>query len=364
MIELYSLHWSHYVEKVRWALDFKRLDYTVIPVSVPGKPEMAHLKCAGVESSGAGRVLTVPTILDTATGECVTESSAILEYLDRKYSDLPLLAPREQEQETWQWVSYLDGALGLPARRLGYTQLILEVPELLVELFMKDAGKGFFMRPVIRRVAAVALSGLLIQRFRLLHLRDDKVLESAFAALRQVAARLKDREYLAGGVFSAADITLASLLRPLRVVPIVREHPEFEALFSWQENLFGTHGRPELLYETRIREQREKRGWSVGCVRWFRDIGGDVKIGDPGAVDSRSPRNDQQSISRARSRSPGWIICGCAISADMRANFKVRESPDSAALHPGYTFGGQCVARKLSSALRKASRKSASSSEE
>ena len=33
MIELYKLHWSHYVEKVRWALDFKQLPWRGIEVA-------------------------------------------------------------------------------------------------------------------------------------------------------------------------------------------------------------------------------------------------------------------------------------------------------------------------------------------
>jgi hypothetical protein len=32
MIELYKLHWSHYVEKVRWALDFKKLEWRGIDI--------------------------------------------------------------------------------------------------------------------------------------------------------------------------------------------------------------------------------------------------------------------------------------------------------------------------------------------
>jgi glutathione S-transferase len=32
MITLYQLHWSHYVEKVRWALDYKNVEWSAVDV--------------------------------------------------------------------------------------------------------------------------------------------------------------------------------------------------------------------------------------------------------------------------------------------------------------------------------------------
>lgn len=40
MIELYKLQWSHYVEKARWALDFKQLPWCGIEVVAFTKKEM------------------------------------------------------------------------------------------------------------------------------------------------------------------------------------------------------------------------------------------------------------------------------------------------------------------------------------
>ena len=45
MITLYQLHWSHFVEKVRWALDYKGLEWTAVDVDPFTKRQMAHLKC-------------------------------------------------------------------------------------------------------------------------------------------------------------------------------------------------------------------------------------------------------------------------------------------------------------------------------
>ena len=43
MITLYQLHWSHYVEKVRWALDYKGLAWRAVEVEPFSKREMLHL---------------------------------------------------------------------------------------------------------------------------------------------------------------------------------------------------------------------------------------------------------------------------------------------------------------------------------
>ena len=71
MIELYKLHWSHYVEKVRWALDFKQLDWRGIDIVAFTKKEMQRFDCAQ----------TVPLIHDTATGVAISDSSPIIRVL-------------------------------------------------------------------------------------------------------------------------------------------------------------------------------------------------------------------------------------------------------------------------------------------
>ena len=52
MITLYQLHWSHYVEKVRWALDYKGLDWSAIDVDAFTKRQMHRLPCKLTLDSG------------------------------------------------------------------------------------------------------------------------------------------------------------------------------------------------------------------------------------------------------------------------------------------------------------------------
>src|ERR1700733_2376517 len=80
MITLYQLHWSHFVEKVRWALDYKGVEWTAVEVDPFSKREMHHLKCQTTLDSGR-KAYTVPTICDDATGAVLAESSGIIGYL-------------------------------------------------------------------------------------------------------------------------------------------------------------------------------------------------------------------------------------------------------------------------------------------
>ncbi|WP_266170565.1 glutathione S-transferase family protein [Dyella subtropica] len=265
MIELYKLHWSHYVEKVRWALDFKRLPWRGIDIVAFTKKEMQRFDCPQ----------TVPLIHDTATGVAISDSSPIIRYLDEAYPERRLfpLDPVEREQ-AWQWMLRLDSTLGLYARRLGYTQVIMECPQTLAQLFMPNVCGGLFTRRGWRRLAAPVLGMMLTLRFRFHRNQQDGVYEALEALLLPLAEKLERDRFLVGEQFTAADLTLASLLRPLRIVPHFSHHPKLQSLFVWQERLFREHGRDATFpYEDAIRAQRQRRGAMRGLVRWMRADG-------------------------------------------------------------------------------------------
>jgi Glutathione S-transferase len=289
MIELYKLHWSHYVEKVRWALDFKKLEWRGIDIVAFTKKEMRRFDCAQ----------TVPLIHDTTTGVAISDSSPIIRYLDETYPEHPLLPADTVEREAvWQWMLRLDSSLGLHARRLGYTQVIMECPHVLSQLFMPDVAGGLFARRGWRALAAPVLGAMLSLRFRFHRNRDDGVYEALEAQLVPIAVQLERDGYLVGRRFSAADITLASLLRPLRIVPHFAQHPRLQSLFAWQTRLFRMHDRDVAFpYEALIRTQRERRGSMRGRVRWMRPGT------EPGLMPGESPvlqvaQNDIHSVNR------------------------------------------------------------------
>jgi glutathione S-transferase len=293
MIELYKLNWSHYVEKVRWAMDFKQLPWRGIEVVAFIKKELQRFDCAP----------TFPLIHDTDTGVATSDSSPIIRYLDETYPQRPLLpADPVLREEAWQWMLRLDSTLGLHGRRLGYTQVIMECPNTLAQLFMANVAGGVFTRRGLCRPASAVLGAMLTLRFRFHRNRQDHVYEKLEAQLLPIAEKIEREGYLVGAVFSAADITLASLLRPLRIVPHFSHHPRLQSLFAWQQRLFREHGRDDAYpYEHAILAQRERSGRMRGRVRWMGMASQrmDVRTCDLSSVEIlQVARNDIHELSR------------------------------------------------------------------
>lgn len=253
MITLYELHWSHFCEKIRWALDFKNISWKKINISAFSKKEM-HKHPKNQE-----RYL-VPFIYDENTQIAMGESSQILRYLEDAYPE-PSFFPADlsKKELVYQWLIDLDSKLGIVGRRLGYSQLILENPSILSHLFLPKVWGGFFTLPGIRKIAGIALSMLLIKRFRFELNESLNLYEELEQYLLVIADKLKDKKYLIGDTFTAVDLTLAVYLRPLVIIPFFREHPGLINLFHWQERLLRAHNREsKLLYETLLEKHQIK----------------------------------------------------------------------------------------------------------
>lgn len=298
MIELYKLHWSHYVEKVMWALDYKEIPWRGIDIDAFSKKEMRHLN-ARYWLNEKVKSYTVPTIHDCEFNKTVADSTSILDYLDTQYPKTRPLIHEQHKPQIKKWLLWLDSELGTLARRTAYSQVILERPALLSRLFLNQTLGGILVKPVISSVSGVVLSSMLAQRFRILQNREDRVYEQAFQVLGSLAEHMKERSFVIGNEFSAADITLATLLRPLRIVPLFRNHQAFQELFEWQTELFKHHNRAQAyIYETELHNIRKKRGWSLGKRTWLHDS--DLSVTDfgrefPPQIEGKA-WNDHQSL--------------------------------------------------------------------
>lgn len=299
VITLYQLHWSHFVEKVRWALDFKGVEWRAIDVDPFTKREMRHLKSRTTLESGQ-RIHTVPTISDDATGVVTTGSADILDYLERTFPT-PALFPADalERTEVQRWVLWFDSTLGLAARRLAYTHIALEHPGLLAELFLPRVFPEGAGQSAKGKVVGIVIAGVLARRFRFAHNRTDRIYEELARCLRSAAHKLKGRRYLVGDSFSAADLTLAGLMRPVAAIPYFRELPELRELFEWRATLLRAHGRhAQSGYERAIHEMRQRRGYALGRPAWIPAL---AAVDEPVAApppEIASARNDQQPMGR------------------------------------------------------------------
>lgn len=107
MIELYQFELSHYCEKVRLILDYKGLPYRKVEVT-PGIGQLDLYRMSGQR--------LVPVLKDDS--EVIADSTAIAEYLDKKYPDRPII-PSDPKQRGLclmmeQWA---DESIGLNARK-------------------------------------------------------------------------------------------------------------------------------------------------------------------------------------------------------------------------------------------------------
>lgn len=252
MITLYELHWSHYCEKIRWALDYKKLPWKKVNINAFTKNEMKSLPSTQKRN-------LVPLIHDEKTKHYLGDSSPILRYLEETYPESPALFPQDRvaRDAMYQYIIQLDSKLAVIARRLAYTQIILEKPVILAALFLSDVCNGFFNLPGIRRISSAILGMMLIKRFSFEKNESLHLYEQLENYLLNIAEQLKTKKYLLDETFSAADLTLAVYLRPLLIVPFYKDHPGLINLFEWQASLFHEHKREEkFLYEELIEKNR------------------------------------------------------------------------------------------------------------
>jgi glutathione S-transferase len=251
----------------------------------------------------------------------LSESSEILAYLERQYPSPALYCESQPERdEVMQWVRWFDSDVGLAARRLAYTQIALEHPGYLGHLFVPHITGAAGAHGFKARLAGRIIGGVLTQRFRFHCIREDRVYEKLEQCLLFTARRLSARRYLVGERFTAADLTLAALLRPTAIVPYFREHPRLQSLYEWRAALLREQGREARAgYEAAVHEVRRKRGWSLGAVSW---IGGRA---DESSIDQipapSGVRNDQQAVA-------GWpLITGLLWYRRLRATCGLGRTP-------------------------------------
>ena len=125
---LWQLQISHYNEKVRWALDYKRIPHTRRSM-LPGVHRLMTKRLAGIDTSP---VMTID-------GEGIGDSSAILQVIEERWPE-PQLIPSDasQRERALELEDYFDEELGPHIRRAVYHEL-LPYPDVVIPLFTEGA---------------------------------------------------------------------------------------------------------------------------------------------------------------------------------------------------------------------------------
>lgn len=255
MLTLYELRWSHYCEKIRLALAYLGLPYRAVGISPFSKRELqAYARPAHLPN------FTVPALLDG--DRFVMDSTPVLRHLAQHHDPQQRLFPGNDANRAAIEAKLLefDTLLALPARRFGYSQLILESPSTLPRLFMPQAAGGFFTWPGVRWVAGHCLGIVLCKRFDFHQSESLGLYEALEGYLLRLAGELDGSEYVVGERFSAADLALAAQLRPITIVPFFRDHPGLQGLFARQAAVFAQYSdEGDFPYQTDVAQARRRR---------------------------------------------------------------------------------------------------------
>ena len=225
---LYHIQISHYNEKVRWALDYKR-----IPHVRRAPPPMMHSVWALAMTRGT----TFPVL--ALNGERIGDSTRIIEALEERYPDPPLYpADPGDRRRALELEEFFDEELGPHIRRALFAELTRDR-----ESFAQAASpRGGRVENLIYRTTAPAAAPVLRLRYGIKPDTAELGRRKTLAALDRVSAELQPSGYLVGDSFSIADLTAAALLMPI-VWPDEAEYlprgPFPESINRWRDSLSG-----------------------------------------------------------------------------------------------------------------------------
>jgi len=213
MMKLLEFPHSHYCEKARWALDYKRVPFEVVTV-MPG----LHMFTVRRVAPGT----SVPVLINE--NEVVQGSGSILDYLEKEYPEPSLMPENVSDRQACLEVEQaMDKPLGVNIRRILYYYL-LSHPDFVRYCFTHSMPrvKQFMFRlfyPVLRKK--------IYQSYVISIDRVEQARREFDDAMTELEKLLGQRPYLIGEQFSRADLSVAAMLS-LLVMP--REHP-----FPWIE---------------------------------------------------------------------------------------------------------------------------------
>jgi glutathione S-transferase len=205
---LWQLQLSHYNEKVRWALDHKRI------------PHVRRSLLPGLHSVQAKRLTgdTDTTPVLCLEGRAIGDSTPIIAALEQRWPQ-PALYPEDEEERrrALELEEFFDEELGPDIRRAVYHEL-LPHPEMVVPLFTH--GQRLPARLLVRATFPLLKVGMR-QRMRINAAAAEESRAKTVLAMDRLEEEIGPSGYLVGDSFTVADLTAAALF-----YPVVRP-PEF-----------------------------------------------------------------------------------------------------------------------------------------
>jgi glutathione S-transferase len=240
---LWHIPVSHYNEKVRWALAYKRIEHDR-RAPVPG----VHMAMALALTRGRSKTFPVLQL----DGRTIGDSSEIIAALEERWPD-PRLYPVDSGDRTraLELEHFFDEELGPHIRLLAWHEATKD------ERSFGRFCSALVPRP-LRPVAAPLSRTYLNLRYGVSNPEAAAVARAkVLAALDRLETELGERAYLVGDSFTVADLTAASLFYPLVNPPegptLPDAPPGFEEFvgplrsrrgYDWIAETFRRHRKP------------------------------------------------------------------------------------------------------------------------
>jgi glutathione S-transferase len=246
---LWHIPLSHYNEKVRWALDYKRIAHRR---RVLGPDYLIR----AWRATGSGKLPIL--FLD---GRAIGDSTHIIAALEERHPEPPLY-PRDPValQRALELEDHFDEQLGPALRAAMVTPLFRHDPDIALRVLTTGMPDRAYqtLRPLTRIFPAF---------YRLRHGISDAKLDAdrvtVNAALDRIEQERQGRAYLVGEGFTVADLTAAALLSP------VLQPPEIQYPLRVELPPYLQDYRATLLDHPAAR-------WAVGIYRLHRGLSAEI----------------------------------------------------------------------------------------
>ena len=240
--ELWQFTGSHFNEKARWALDFKRV------------PHLRHSLIPGFHVPVVKRMTgktQVPVLKLNGTAIC--DSSRIIEALEAAYPE-PALYPADPDERrrALDLEDFFDEELGPYIRRWMFF-LILPYPAFVRALFVSHASPA---AQLAQRAMAPLIGVIMRRQMNINPVSAEAARAKTIAAMDRLESELRPSGYLVGDRFTVADLTAAALLSPLvrppefpykAAIPIpepvakIRDSVSTHPAFRWTLQIYRQH---------------------------------------------------------------------------------------------------------------------------
>ncbi|KAK0457222.1 uncharacterized protein EV420DRAFT_1629886 [Desarmillaria tabescens] len=218
--------WSPNTWKARYALNFKGIPYRTEWIEYPDIEELytkLNIPASATKRDGVTPYYTLPLLHDSSTGAIISESAAIVEYLETTYPDTPTLIPRGTRALHAAFTAAFESQMKAIAP--------FSIPA--VNAMLNPRSEAFF------RKTREESSGVSIEDMNPVGERREKQL----ALLKHDLGKV-DKWMTAGDTFvmgetpTFADVTMCAWILFLRIV-FGEDSPEWKDLSSWHGGRWG-----------------------------------------------------------------------------------------------------------------------------